>query len=377
MNRTWDEDRLARAGLCAATRAGGQELCGLLQKYEAAEIWRALLARGDQSPMSKRARQVDLAQLQAVTTEVGARFLVPTDPEWPGGLNDLNWIEPVGGLVGAPPGIWVRGSDEGALLSGRIVSMVGARACTSYGETTACDLSHDLADLGYLIVSGGAYGIDACAHRGALNANGQTVVVLASGVNTPYPRGNSRLFEQISRSGILLSEFPPDSVPTKPGFLARNRLIAALSIGTIVVEASARSGARNTATWASALRRQLMAVPGPITSSCSQTPNRLIRDGAAALVTSVDDIRALIEPVGTVPELPLSGPERELDHLDQIALAIRESLPGRGSRSADEIALACGLGLPSILAGLGRLEMVGLVAQDENGGWRLDRPGRT
>jgi DNA processing protein len=214
-----------------------------------------------------------------------ASYLIPGDDRWPAGFKFLGPL--------APTGIWVRGKD---LSNEKSISIVGARSCTNYGESTASQISADLALEKYAIISGGAFGIDAAAHKGALWASGETVAVLAGGVDVPYPKGNFAMFEQIAKSGLLVSEVPPGSIPLKHRFLIRNRLIAAWSAGTVVVEARVRSGAISTAGHANNLGLEVMAVPGQINSPSSTGCHQLIRDGAT-LVTSAAEVIQQISPV--------------------------------------------------------------------------------
>ena len=176
----------------------------------------------------------------------------------------------------------------------RSVAIVGSRAATAYGNGITTDLSVDLAERGVTVVSGGAFGIDAAAHRGALAAGGPTVGVLACGVDVAYPAANEQLFEQLARDHLLVSELPPGAHPTRVRFLARNRLIAAMSSATVVVEAALRSGARNTAGWALECGRPLMAVPGSVYSRASSAPHLMIRSGQAVLVTNAAEVMELV-----------------------------------------------------------------------------------
>jgi len=176
--------------------------------------------------------------------------------------------------------------------------------------------------------------------------------------------------------GLAVSEMPPGSHPTRHGFLARNRLIAALSLGTLVVEAGARSGARNTVSWAGALGRVVMAVPGSVKSAMSVGPHRLIRDGEATLVSDTDDVRALLAPFGESPELPLGGPPNLIDELTGDLFVVREALPGRGGASINQVALAAGLPVPRCVKALHELAERGFATADDMGRWRACRNPR-
>jgi len=234
----------------------------------------------------------------------------------------------------------------------------------------AADFSADLSEAGRTVISGGAYGIDAAAHRGALAGRTPSIAVLACGLDSPYPRGHTRLFERLAESGVLISELPPGEHPTRVRFLARNRLIAAIGAGVIMVEAAVRSGARNTLTWATVLHRVVMAVPGPVTSATSVTPHRLIRDAEAVLVSSAAEVLELLSPLGRATGSRPSE-ARATDSLSVDELRLFESVPGRGARGADELAVRAGLPMPTCLALLSQLADRGYLRQDTEGRWRL------
>ena len=269
MNTT---ERQARMGLCALDPLGAPSVVRAVNEFGAVDMWAAFVAAGDDTAWGRRALGVDLAEIERATAAIGARFIIPGDDEWPEPLGRLASAE-VANQTGEPFGLWVKGRNLAGLQSG--IAVVGSRACTTYGEQAAITMAADLAERGRPIVSGLAYGIDAAAHRGALGARGQTVAVVASGVDRPYPRGNRGLADAVTAAGALVSEMPPGAGPTKYAFLARNRIIAGLSEAVVVVEAACRSGAKNTASWGNALGAPVLAVPGPITSSLSETPNRL------------------------------------------------------------------------------------------------------
>ncbi|RCK68230.1 DNA-protecting protein DprA [Desertihabitans brevis] len=305
---------------------------------------------------------------------VGARFVVPGDEEWPAQLEDLAGCEPLSDRGGVPLGLWVRGAGRLGQLAAGAVAVVGARAATTYGQGVAQDMAFDLTAQGTAVISGGAFGIDAAAHRGALAAGGGTVAVLASGVDVAYPRANQTLFSQVEEHGLLVSEHPPGEHPTKVRFLGRNRLIAALSAATVVVEATARSGARNTASWATRCGRVLAAVPGSVHSAQSVTPHRLIADGEGVLVTGAADVLALLAPLdATRPGAPGHQQRRLLDDWDPGTVAVREALPARGGLTVSEISLRSGLDVPDCLAHLAWLEQEGHVTSSGTGEWHLQR----
>lgn len=239
----------------------------------------------DRYPITHGAAVAD----QAIDTmlRLGIEMLTPEQDDWPAWADDLR-IPPLA--------LYVIGNVKAVTEERRRVSIVGARAATSYGEHVARELAADLAH-DHVVISGGAYGIDGTAHRAAVSAGESTVAFLAGGVDRPYPAGNANLLQTLSSpagGGALVSEGLPGSAPTRWRFLARNRLIAAAGNATVVVEAGFRSGSLSCANDARALGRPLGAVPGPITSVASAGTNQLLRNGARP-ITSADDVRALIQ----------------------------------------------------------------------------------
>jgi DNA processing protein len=295
----------------------------------------------------------------------GLRVIQPGDAEWPTQLDDLGDTRPLQ--------LWVRGTADIRLSCVNSVSIVGSRAATGYGNHVAIEMAAHLAECGVAVVSGGAYGIDAAAHRGALAASGVTVAVLAGGLEFGYPRGHGDLFGAIAAAGALVSECPPDRGPTRPGFLVRNRIIAALSRGTVVVEAALRSGALNSARHARELCRPVMAVPGPVTSEQSAGCHELIRDYGAMCVTCGSDVAEHIALPGAGPS---DGPRRGLatarDMLDPASVAVLEEVPVRGGRGPASIAVRAGVDLDTALRCLGVLAAGGFVERCELG-WRAAR----
>ncbi|MGW6131243.1 DNA-processing protein DprA [Cellulomonas sp. NPDC055163] len=298
---------------------------------------------------------------------LGGRFLHPGAPGWPAGLDDLG--------AAAPLGLWQRGGPEPDRLLGRSVALVGARASTAYGERVAVDLAEGLAAGGVCVVSGGAYGIDAAAHRGALAAGGPTVALLAGGVDRAYPAGNATLLERVlEHGGSVLSEIPPGGAPSRSRFLMRNRLIAAVSRATVVVEAAWRSGALSTAHHAAALLRPLGAVPGPVTSVASAGCHRLLREGAAICVTDVAEVLELAGPLGPAPEQDRPEDARPHDGLDWVADRVLDALSLRSAADVDTLARRAGLSPRDVRGALGSLELAGL-AELRTTGWRRTRAG--
>jgi DNA processing protein len=216
-------------------------------------------------------------------TRAGGEFIVPTDQAWPAQLNDL---------ATPPIGLVIKGKVES--LHSRSIAIVGTRNPTPYGARIASDFAAGFVDREWSVVSGGAYGIDTHAHKGALIAEGLTIAVIASGIDINYPAGNDRLFAEIAELGAIVSEVMPGTPAFPSRFLTRNRIIAALSVSTLVVEAAFRSGSLRTARDAAELMRPVMAIPGPINSPTSEGTHRLIGERAAEIVTSVHDAVELI-----------------------------------------------------------------------------------
>lgn len=315
---------------------------------------------------------LDLAEQDlAAAAHVGARLITPEDgdwPEWPFVALDVARSRGVA-WAGAPLALWARGTASLATCAERAVAVVGARSATAYGEHVAAEFGHDLAVAGITVVSGAAYGIDGTAHRGALAAGGPTVAVLGCGVDKPYPAGHASLLDRIAESGLVVSEYPPGIPPARHRFLVRNRLIAALAAGVVVVEAGHRSGTRNTAATANGLGRLVMAVPGPIGSAMSVGCHELLRAGEACLVTSAADVAELVGRIGA--DLAALPPDerRVTDGLDERALRVHEALDRVADMSAEQIAVRSGVPLDRVRAVLPMLELTGLAARSE-AGWR-------
>ena len=219
----------------------------------------------------------------AAIAQSGGVFITPEDLSWPTRINQLA-IPPLGLIV----------KGDLSILNNPSLAIVGTRNPTPYGVRLAGDFAAGFVDREWDIISGGAYGIDTAAHRGALVAEGRTIAVIASGIDVQYPAGNARLFDEICENGAIISEVMPGVTAMPHRFLIRNRLIAALSLSTLVVEAAFRSGSLRTARDAAELLRPVMAIPGPISSPSSEGCHRLIGERAAELVTSVADAMELI-----------------------------------------------------------------------------------
>jgi DNA processing protein len=394
-DRRLDPQALARAALTYLAEPGDPALGALLEICEPAEVLAAIKADmlpgtgpgcGD-SPASRRALERALARWRirlpglpedadmAATSRDGIRLVCPADPEWPAGLDELGTARPYA--------LWLRGHADLRLACLRSVSIVGSRAATGYGTHVTCEIAADLGERGWTIVSGGAYGIDAAAHRGALATGAISVAVLACGVDYPYPAGHADLFADIARRGLVVSEWPPGRHPARLRFLIRNRTIAALTGGTVIVEAGERSGALNTARHAAQLGKPLMAVPGPVTSAQSAGCHRIIRDWGATCVTCAGDIIEMLSPLSA--DRPLSadglpgaaGPPRDAspsrDELDHDSARVLDALPARGAAGTSTIAAEAGVDLDTVLRCLGLLAGTGFIERCDRG-WRLRKP---
>ncbi|MFE1801912.1 DNA-processing protein DprA [Streptomyces sp. NPDC059517] len=366
-----DGERLHRAFLARVVEPG-DEVCGRwLRECGAEEVVRRLAGGGPQLPgvtdvrwagLRARAERADPERDLAVARDSGTRFVCPGDPEWPAQLDDLGDARPVG--------LWVRGLPSLRMWALRSVAVVGARACTEYGAHMASALGAGLAERGWVVVSGGAYGVDGATHRGALGAGGATVAVLACGVDRPYPRGHTQLITRIAEQGLVIGELPPGDHPTPSRFILRNRVIAALTRGTVVVEAAYRSGALATARAAQRLGRFTMGVPGPATSSLSAGVHELLR-GDAVLVTDAAEVAELIGDMGELAP-DRRGPVLPRDLLDPEAARVLAALPARETASRQEIARDAGTTEDDVVARLYELRSLGFVERHGDG-WKLTR----
>ena len=319
-------------------------------------------------------REVDCAKRDLdVLDRMDGRLITPDDDEWP----LLQFRAFSGGDVckrrngHVPLVLWASGPLRLDESSGRAAAIVGTRAATAYGEHVAAQLAAGLVERGVTVISGGAYGIDGAAHRAALACEGSTIAIVAGGIDNPYPSGHSALFYRIRQEGLLVSEYPPGVAPGRLRFLTRNRLVAALSGASVVVEAGLRSGAANTASWARLLGRPVGAVPGPVTSAASAGCHVLLRDRDTVLIDRADQI---VELVGRIGELASEQPHpvSPLDGLTPIEKQVYDALPGRGTHTVDEIAVLAALPSQQVLGPLTMLEMAGLVTSID-GCWRIVR----
>jgi DNA processing protein len=334
----------------------------------------------------------------------GIRLICPGDPEWPEQLADLGDEQPYA--------LWLRGTADLRFNCLHSVAVVGSRAATAYGSYVAAEFAASVAARGWAVVSGGAFGVDASAHRGALGADGVTVAVLACGVDVPYPVGHTELLEAVAAQGVIVSEWPPGRTVSRLRFLVRNRVIAALATGTLVVEAGERSGAVNTARHARDLGRRLMAVPGPVTSDQSAGCHHIIRDWQGTLVTTAVEVIEHLSPVGATLELtnaPVTGPvglvgpggpadpagrtghaspddparpsptrrrrvrpPLDLDAMDLETTQVLDAMPARGGMAATRIAQRAGLPPTAVVRCLAALAASGYIERCDEG-WRLSR----
>lgn len=440
-----DQDRVARAVLTYLAEPEDQVLVAMLRTSEPVEVVRAVArgripatARASLSPGPAGDRELARMEhafgawrkrLSGTPCEMdlagfhrdGIRLVCPGDPEWPTQLDAL--------ADARPYALWLRGEADLRYCCLRSVSVVGSRAATAYGAHVGTEMAASLGERGWTVVSGGAYGIDGCGHTGALAADGVTVAVLACGVDYAYPRGHHDLFAGIAAQGVLISEWPPGRTPTRRRFLIRNRVIGALSRGTVVVEAGLRSGALNTARHARDLGRPVMAVPGPVTSDVSAGCHKIIREWGAVCVTSARDVIELLAPLDGSdpgghpvaeglgpdsagqqflwPDAPALGegnragegsraaegsragqghgarkgndartrqhsPVLARDALDTVTTEVLEAVPVRGAGPAT-IAVSAGVGVDAVMRSLGLLAAGGFVERCSRG-WRVRRP---
>ncbi|MDH6245062.1 DNA-processing protein DprA [Mycobacterium sp. OTB74] len=372
-----DQERRAWAYLSRVAEPPCAELAELVEHcgpVEAADI----IHRGHEPEKLrgkvKARRECDYAADDLdVLDRLGGRLITPDDEEWPylsfvGFDNDAMQARE----YSAPPLVlWAVGPARLDGVVERSAAIVGTRACTAYGEQVASELAAGLVERDAAVVSGGAFGIDGAAHRAALACEGVTVAVLASSVDVPYPSGHSALLHRISESGLLLSEYPPGERPTRYRFLTRNRLVAALSRATVVVEAGLRSGAANTAGWAKAMGRPLCAVPGPVTSAASAGCHVLLRDKDTSLVDRAEQIVELIGRIGELADEP-EHPVTRLDGLTPDQRAVYEALPARGWLNLEQVAIGAALAPERALGPLALMELSGLV-EKRDGRWRIVR----
>lgn len=358
-----EDPALVRAAWSRLVEPNDDAAYRALAEHGPEHLLREVLAGGGEPRWRVRVPDLDPARDVATVRRFGGRVLVPGDPEWPAQVD---------GLTRPPVCLWVRGPLPLEPACRRSVALVGSRVMSRYGERVTVDLAAELTRRGFLVVSGAAYGIDAVAHRGALTA-GPTVAVLACGVDRWYPPGNADLLDRVVTDGAVVSEIPPGSAPTRWRFLERNRLIAALTLGTVVVEAAWRSGALGTAARAVELGRPVGAVPGPVDAPTSAGCHRLLRDGAAC-ITDADEVVELVGRIGEDLAPERTAPDRPGDRLDPGPRQVLQALPARAAVPAAALARASGLDERAVRRALAVLEVEGL-AERHGTGWRRIRVG--
>jgi DNA processing protein len=372
-------ERMARAAWSLVAEPGDGDAGRLVAELGAEAAMAALIARVrddraagaaavPESAVARWRERVDASAVQLALRQAarfGAALVVPGDDEWPVGFADLG--------EHAPHALWVRGDRSRLAALSRSIAIVGARAATSYGEHVAMEAAAGLVDRRIAVVSGAAFGIDGAAHRAALASDGMTVAFLAGGVDRFYPAGHDQLLRAIEQRGAVVSEVPCGVAPSKWRFLQRNRLIAAASGATVVVEAGWRSGSINTANHAAQLGRPIGVVPGPVTSSASAGCHRLLRESDAICVTSPAEMAQLIgeeEPIPAEEALrarhPETGPTR---------IRLLDAMSATSGRAPEQLAAISGLASDRVRAELGLLELEGRVRRRPSG-WVRTVAGR-
>ncbi len=371
-----DDRRLAWAFLSHVAQGPNAALNALIDAVGPLEAARAIRERSLPEPLREaamaRGRDDHAAGHLDRIARLGGRLVTPDDAEWPA------WrFLAFGGRVGfaAPVALWVRGESALSDLCDRSIAVVGTRAPSAYGRYVTADVVSGVSAAGWTVVSGGAFGIDAAAHRSALADGGLSVAVLACGVDVPYPVAHAQLIDDIAKSGLVVSEYAPGTTAARQRFLERNRLIAALSEVTVVVEAGHRSGARNTVKWARQLGRRTLAVPGSVESATSVGCNAMIRDGEATLVTCAAEVLAEAAPLhlpvggGAVGGGAVGGDATESPDERAVAAALPGSGPGA---DVERIAMRSGVELARVRAVLPVLELRG-IARVHGARWRRVR----
>lgn len=367
-----EQERIARAALTRVIEPGDERGGRWLRQFGARELLARLTSAEHEDPALPGATARRLAGYRmraaaaqpdrdlAAVAAFGGRFICPGDQEWPTQLDDLGDARPIG--------LWTRGGADLRKWALRSVAVVGARACTPYGAHIAAGLGSGLAERGWVVVSGAAFGVDGSAHRGALSAGGATVAVLACGVDVVYPRGHAELIGRIAEQGLVIGELPPGGHPTPSRFILRNRVIAALTRGTVVVEAEYRSGSLVTARSAQKLGRFTMGVPGPVTSGLSAGVHELLR-GEGVLVTDADEVAELVGGIGELAP-DRRGPVLPRDLLDPMSARVLEALPARGAVGGEQVARGAGTTTDETLGRLYELHSLGFVERHGDG-WQL------
>lgn len=367
-----DEERVARAALTRVVEPGDEHGGRWLREFGARELMARFIAPDSEeraltgasarrlAGYRRRAAAAEPGRDLAAVARAGGRFICPGDQEWPTQLDDLGDARPIG--------LWARGRPDLRKWALRSVAVVGARACTPYGAHMAADLASGLAERGWVVVSGAAFGVDGSAHRGALAAGGATVAVLACGVDVVYPRGHAELIRRIAEQGLVIGELPPGDHPTPSRFILRNRVIAALTRGTVVVEAEYRSGSLVTARSAQQLGRFTMGVPGPVTSGLSAGVHELLR-GEGVLVTDASEVAELVGDIGDLAP-DRRGPVLPRDLLDPVSARVLDAMPAHGAVRGAQVGRSAGTTDDEALARLYELHSLGFVERHGDN-WQL------
>lgn len=368
-----DDERLARVALNQLAEPGDVRVAALVAEVGAVRLHQLLADErgpdGLRTDVAARLAEVDPVRELERADRLGLRFVIPGDDEWPTKLGDLAHPAPLHERGGIPVGLWVRGPLRLDRLD-RSVAVVGSRAATTYGEAAAGEIAAVSSLAGVPVVSGGAFGIDAAAHHAALAVGGPTVAVLACGADRYYPAAHREMLDHVAQTGAVISEGPPGYAPMRVRFLARNRLIAALTRGTVVVEAATRSGALNTSNWAIRLNRVVMGVPGPVTSVSSAGVHEQLRVGSMTLVTAGAEVLELIGVAGDHLVEAARAPLTARDRLSPRQRQVLDAVPVAQRSEPDSIARVAGLGVLEVRAALEKLKRAGLVDGAEHG-WRL------
>jgi DNA processing protein len=361
-----NDEHVARAALARIAEPGDTAMGAAVRVHGPQEVLRILHGDGPLPPEFRRrdpgGYRVRLggaaaAEDLAAVARLGGEFVIPGDRGWPTQLDDLGDARPLG--------LWTRGAARLRHAALRSVAVVGSRAGTDYGTYAAYELARELAEARWCVVSGGAYGIDAAAHKGALAAGGLTIAVLACGIDVAYPRGHERLFARIAEVGTLVSELPPGSSPSRIRFVERNRVIAALTPGTLVIEAAVRSGALITAHRADALGRVVMGVPGPITSPQSAGVHQLLREEETYVITSAAEVLEHLGRIGEDLAPRKAGPARPWDRLPPDLLRVLEAVSPFRPLPPPVIARAASIAPGAITTYLEALRELGLTAPQD------------
>ncbi|WP_445257578.1 DNA-processing protein DprA [Nocardioides aurantiacus] len=369
-----EAERLARVVLSRIGEPGDPRLTDLVHELGAATVLAGLRDQASAGELAAdlhdRLTSVDAARELEAAAGRGLRFVVPGDAEWPDHLAALSHAPHLHERGGVPVGLWCRGPLPLDEAVGRAVAVVGSRSATTYGAAVATDVAAVLARESWTVVSGAAFGIDQAAHRGSLAAHGPTVAVLACGADRAYPTAHRAMIDYVADVGLVVSEAPPGAAPTRIRFLARNRLIAALARGTVVVEAALRSGALNTASWAQGLGRVVMGVPGPVTSAPSAGVHQLVRARDALLVTCGEEVLEAVSPSGSFALAEPRAPEAPRDRLTARERQVLDAVPLLRGADARSIGRTAGLSAARTQESLLVLHRAGLV-EHGLGRWRV------